>query len=75
MPMGGGVERGAMRSKGRAFACSRSIPTTPCTRPRLPRYHADPFDRMLIAQAQRRGLTLVTRDARLGAYGVATLLA
>ena len=42
---------------------------------RLPRHHGDSFDRMLVAQAQRRGLTLVTRDARLGAYGVATLLA
>ncbi len=28
----------------------------------LPPHHTDPFDRLLIAQAQREGLTLVTRD-------------
>lgn len=42
---------------------------------RLSPHHKDPFDRMLVAQARRRGLTLVTRDALFGAYGVATLLA
>ena len=41
----------------------------------LPRHHNDPFDRMLVAQAQRRGLTLVTRDAMLAAYGVPILAA
>ncbi len=39
----------------------------------LPRHHDDPFDRMLVAQAQAEGLTIVTRDPRLGPYGVATL--
>src|SRR5207302_1244301 len=28
----------------------------------LPRHHADPFDRMLVAQAQLEGCTLVTHD-------------
>ena len=41
----------------------------------LPRHHADPFDRMLIAQAQSEGLTLVTRDARMGRYAVEILTA
>jgi PIN domain nuclease of toxin-antitoxin system len=41
----------------------------------LPRHHNDPFDRMLVAQAQRRGMTLVTRDAMLAAYGVQILAA
>lgn len=41
----------------------------------LPQIHADPFDRMLIAQAQLEGLTLVTRDRRLFDYGVPILLA
>lgn len=36
----------------------------------LPRHHEDPFDRMLIAQAQLEGLTIVTRDAEFRAYGV-----
>jgi PIN domain nuclease of toxin-antitoxin system len=30
---------------------------------RLPMHHRDPFDRMIIAQALARGLTIVTRDA------------
>ena len=41
----------------------------------LPRHHGDPFDRMLVAQAQLESLTLVTRDRRLALYGVATLAA
>jgi PIN domain nuclease of toxin-antitoxin system len=41
----------------------------------LPRHHNDPFDRMLVAQAQTRGMTLVTRDAMLAAYGVPILAA
>jgi PIN domain nuclease of toxin-antitoxin system len=36
----------------------------------LPPHHADPFDRMLLAQAEIEGLTMVTRDAALRAYGV-----
>jgi PIN domain nuclease of toxin-antitoxin system len=39
----------------------------------LPRHHSDPFDRMLIAQAQRRRMTLVTRDALFAAYDVEVL--
>jgi PIN domain nuclease of toxin-antitoxin system len=39
----------------------------------LPRHHEDPFDRMLIAQAQIEGLTIVTRDSAFRAYGVSLL--
>jgi PIN domain nuclease of toxin-antitoxin system len=39
----------------------------------LHRHHSDPFDRMLVAQAQSRRLTLVTRDAMLAAYDVPVL--
>jgi PIN domain nuclease of toxin-antitoxin system len=42
---------------------------------RLPLHHRDPFDRMLIAQAQLEGLTLVTRDPLFEPYGVSTLQA
>jgi PIN domain nuclease of toxin-antitoxin system len=42
---------------------------------RLPRHHGDPFDRMLIAQAMEEGLTIVTRDRELEAYGVPILTA
>jgi len=39
----------------------------------LPRHHGDPFDRLLIAQAQTDGLTLVSRDPALRAYDVPVL--
>lgn len=39
----------------------------------LPRHHADPFDRMLIAQAQLERLVLVTEDAALARYDVPIL--
>ena len=37
---------------------------------RLPRHHADPFDRLLIAQAAVEGLTIVTGDAQFERYNV-----
>jgi PIN domain nuclease of toxin-antitoxin system len=39
----------------------------------LPRYHRDPFDRLLIAQAQLEGLTLVTSDREMRNYPIAVL--
>lgn len=36
----------------------------------LPLHHADPFDRLLIAQAQLEGLHLLTADSRFAAYEV-----
>lgn len=42
---------------------------------RLPNHHRDPFDRVLIAQAQTEGLTLVTRDAHIHKYDVDILAA
>lgn len=41
----------------------------------LPDVHQDPFDRILVAQARAEGFTLVTRDPRLGQYGVGVLTA
>lgn len=35
----------------------------------LPAIHADPFDRLLLAQARSEGLTLLTTDAALARYG------
>jgi PIN domain nuclease of toxin-antitoxin system len=35
--------------------------------------HRDPFDRILVAQAQVEGLTIVTSDKRIAEYGVAVL--
>lgn len=37
----------------------------------LPLHHRDPFDRLLIAQAQIEALTLVTADRHFSAYDVA----
>jgi PIN domain nuclease of toxin-antitoxin system len=39
----------------------------------LPRYHGDPFDRLLIAQAKVEGLTIATVDPAFAAYGVPTV--
>lgn len=36
----------------------------------LPAHHKDPFDRMLVAQAQDENLTLMTLDAQLPYYDV-----
>ncbi len=35
----------------------------------LPMHHKDPFDRLLVAQALERGLTIVTADSVLARYG------
>ena len=35
----------------------------------LPRIHLDPFDRMLVAQAQLEGMQLLTHDHVLSPYG------
>jgi PIN domain nuclease of toxin-antitoxin system len=42
---------------------------------RLPAHHADPFDRMLLAQAISEKLTLLTCDTPLRRYGESVLLA
>ncbi len=40
----------------------------------LPPHHADPFDRLLVSQARRRRLTLVTADQEMTRYAVPALL-
>jgi PIN domain nuclease of toxin-antitoxin system len=39
----------------------------------LPRIHPDPFDRMLVAQAQLEGIPILTKDALLTRYDVETI--
>lgn len=41
----------------------------------LPLYHRDPFDRMLIAQAQLEDMTLVSADSMFQQYDIALLWA
>lgn len=38
----------------------------------LPDYHKDPFDRLLIAQANQNSLLIVTRDSNIDKYEVGT---
>jgi PIN domain nuclease of toxin-antitoxin system len=40
---------------------------------KLPRHHGDPFDRLLIAQAQVEGYTMVSCDSHFPAYGISLL--
>jgi PIN domain nuclease of toxin-antitoxin system len=37
---------------------------------KLPLHHKDPFDRLLIAQAQAEGLVILTKDEHFPRYGV-----
>jgi len=39
----------------------------------LPDHHADPFDRMLVAQAQAERLTLVTHDRAFAPYRIGVM--
>lgn len=41
----------------------------------LPDHHRDPFDRVLVAQAQLLDLTIITADNQLSAYDVAVVAA
>ena len=36
----------------------------------LPALHRDPFDRMIVAQAQIEDLTVITHDRAIAEYGV-----
>jgi PIN domain nuclease of toxin-antitoxin system len=36
---------------------------------KLPMYHTDPFDRLLVAQAKAEGMILITSDRHLSQYG------
>lgn len=40
----------------------------------LANFHGDPFDRLLLAQAQAEGLQLVTHDEKLAQYDSRTIL-
>ncbi len=41
----------------------------------LPFYHKDPFDRLIIAQAQIKGLTIVTCDKKFKQYNIPLITA
>jgi PIN domain nuclease of toxin-antitoxin system len=41
-----------------------------CLAAQLPRHHGDPFDRLLVAQAQSENLVLLTHDEDIGKYAI-----
>jgi PIN domain nuclease of toxin-antitoxin system len=41
-----------------------------CAAAVLPRHHADPFDRLLVAQAQSEGLSIISHDEAISRYDV-----
>jgi PIN domain nuclease of toxin-antitoxin system len=58
------------RAENAGLAFASLTPDNALDAARLPRHHGDPFDRLLVAQAQGEAATLVTHDARLTAYDV-----
>jgi PIN domain nuclease of toxin-antitoxin system len=65
-------------TKRLAAECFESLPLTASQTRQvslLPWRHRDPFDRMLIAQAQVEKLVLLTADEALAPYGAAVRLA
>ena len=71
------VDQGQMES-ALAEDQIRPLPITAahaCAVAKLPRHHEDPFDRILVGQAIRESLQLVTRDPLLEAYPVQLLKA
>lgn len=57
------MDRARFKPLGIAFGVHRRLAT-------LPDIHADPFDRLLIAQALHEGLSLVTNDGEIRKYPV-----
>ena len=39
----------------------------------LPRHHSDPLDRLIVAQALVEGVSIVSADAKMDAYGITRL--
>ena len=54
----------------------RKLPISPAhaiAAGRLPAHHADPFDRLLVAQASAEAMTLIGSDPMFGHYGIDVL--
>ncbi|HZR91821.1 MAG TPA: type II toxin-antitoxin system VapC family toxin [Gaiellaceae bacterium] len=62
-----------VRDLARRFSMLPITPEHAWAAGQLPLHHRDPFDRMLVAQAQLEGLTIVTRDPKIARYQVAIL--
>lgn len=55
------------------FAILHIQPTHTANLIGLPPHHGDPFDRLLVAQALAEGLSIVSIDDKLDAYGIIRL--
>lgn len=73
MPIGPDVAVQACGDSG--FAWLDISPHHAAASARLPALHADPFDRLLLAQAQQEPMALLTRDAQLATYSELVILA
>ncbi|AMJ60674.1 type II toxin-antitoxin system VapC family toxin [Bosea sp. PAMC 26642] len=62
-----------VRVTGLGIACLQITQEDAVAAGGLPPIHRDPFDRMIVAQAIRRDLVLVTGDAILADYSVALI--
>src|ERR1019366_9976248 len=71
MPISGQEALGYFRDAG--FALLDISPKHAAGVETLPPLHADPFDRLLIAQALMTPLRLLTHDARVAAYSDLTI--
>ena len=60
---------------GEDFDCIPILGDDAIRAARLPMHHRDPFDRMVLAQAQRLDAIVVSRDRAFDAYDVAVLRA
>jgi PIN domain nuclease of toxin-antitoxin system len=58
------------RVRALGFECLPILPEHALAAGVLPDHHRDPFDRILIAQAQLEGMQLITRDPEIQKYPV-----
>ena len=65
-PFGRGVDDSGFQRLAIAFEHAEAAAA-------LPRHHNDPFDRMLLAQAELEGFTLVSHDRLFAPYGAPML--
>jgi PIN domain nuclease of toxin-antitoxin system len=72
MPISGMEALAAFTSAG--YSLIAITPAHAASVAELPRLHADPFDRLLVAQARIEGMALLTHDAAISAYDPAIIL-
>jgi len=73
MPVSGAQALGYFEQSG--FRLLAVSPQHAAAVEQLPLHHADPFDRLLVAQALTEPLRLLTHDAKLAAYSDTVILA